>query len=456
MIRITRGLLFLFFPFFSLMAQEGVSKSVSITVYNANLGVVKDVRNVNIPSGRSELKIRNVAQLIDPTSVHIKLDGEVIEQNYQYDLVNLDKILQKYIDKEIQLVSETNEVITGRLLSNYGGQIVIEKKEGGLVMLPSTEKYRFSVGSLPEGLITVPTLVWLINSNSANDQEIELSYQTAGMNWHAEYVAVLNENDTRLDLNSWVSIENNSGAAYNNATLKLVAGDVNIIQPQPQYDMMEEKREMMAAAPQQFAERQFFEYHIYDLNRPTTLANNETKQISLFTASNINITKKYLYRNDYHWYSRPAQQNNKVSVAVEFVNSEGNNLGMPFPKGKVRVYKTDGNAAEFIGEDLVDHTPKDEKIKLKIGEAFDIRVEDKMTENRRITDKVYEQDYEITFRNRKNEDVVIDVERILGTNWEILSSSIKFEKQDASTILFKVPVNKNSETTLKFKVRYTY
>lgn len=456
MIRMAKGLLFLFFPFFTIMAQEGVSKSLSITVYNANLGVVKDVRNVNIPSGNSELKIRNVAQLIDPTSVHIKLDGEVIEQNYQYDLVSLDKILQKYIDKEIQLVSENNEVITGRLLSNYGGQIVIEKKEGGLVMLPSTEKYRFSVGSLPEGLITVPTLVWLINSNGAKDQEIELSYQTAGMNWHAEYVAVLNENDTKLDLNSWVSIENNSGAAYKNATLKLVAGDVNIIQSQPQYDLMEERKEMMAAAPSQFGEREFFEYHIYDLNRPTTLANNETKQISLFTASNINITKKYLYRNDFHWYSRPAEQNNKVSVAVEFVNSEGNNLGMPFPKGKVRVYKTDGSSAEFIGEDLVDHTPKDEKVKLKIGEAFDIRVEDKMTENRRITDKVYEQDYEITFRNRKNEDIVIDVERILGNNWEILSSSIKFEKQDASTILFKVPVAKNSETTLKYKVRYTY
>jgi len=457
MVKFSKWLIVLFLPLISVTGQENDSKSVSITVYNANLGVVKDVRNVDISSGRSELRIRNVAQLIDPTSVHIKLNGEVIEQNYQYDLVNFDKILQKYIDKEIQLVSEKDEVITGRLLSNYGGQLVLERTEGGLLMLPSTEKYRLAVGSLPEGLITVPTLVWAINSNSGGNQDIELSYQTGGMNWHAEYVAVLNDKDTKLDLNSWVSIDNHSGAAYKNATLKLVAGDVNLIQP-PVYmrdDIRLEKMET-AAAPSQFAEREFFEYHLYDLSRPTTLANNETKQISLFTAGDINITKKYLYRSGESIYTRPADNPNKVSVAVEFVNSKGNNLGMPMPKGKVRVYKADGNSQEFIGEDLLDHTPKDETVKLKIGEAFDIRVEDKMVENRRITEKVYEQEYEVLFKNRKNEDVTIDVERFLGTNWEILSSSIKHEKKDASTITFKVPVKKNSETTLRFKVRYTY
>lgn len=456
MVKVSRWLVLFFLPFIVLNGQESDSKSVSITVYNANLGVVKDIRSIDIPSGRSEIKIRNVAQHIDPTSVHIKLDGEVIEQNYQYDLVNFDKILHKYIDKEIQVVTEKDEVISGRLLSNYGGQIVLERKEGGLLMLPNTEDYRFTVGALPEGLITNPTLVWQINSNGSKKQDIELSYQTGGMNWHAEYVAVLNENDTRLDLNSWVSVENNSGASYKNATLKLVAGDVNLVRPQYEFDAMEKREQvMMAGAPSQFAERQFFEYHIYDLSRPTTLANNETKQISLFTAGDIGITKKYLYKGGMNIYGRSADQN-KVSVVVEFLNSKNNNLGMPMPKGKVRVYKNDGNSAEFIGEDLIDHTPKDENIKLKIGEAFDIRVEDKMTENRRITDKVHEQTHEIKLKNRKDEDIIVDVERTMGLNWEILSSSIKYEKQDASTILFKVPVKKNSEATLTYKVRYTY
>ena len=172
---------------------------------------------MDIKSGTSKIFLTDVAQFIDPTSVHIKLNGEVIEQNYQYDLVSLDKILQKYIDKEIQLIGENNEFIEGKLLSSFAGQIVIEKKEGGLMMIPNTAKYRFSVGSLPEGLITKPTLVWTVDSKSSGKQNVEISYQTSGMNWHAEYVAVLNQNDTKLDLNSWVSVENNSGATYKNA-----------------------------------------------------------------------------------------------------------------------------------------------------------------------------------------------------------------------------------------------
>ncbi|MCB0751854.1 MAG: hypothetical protein KDC52_10300, partial [Ignavibacteriae bacterium] len=214
----------------NLSAQEAVQKELAVTVYNSNLGVIKDIRNINLNSGASEVAITDVAKLIDPTSVHIKFNGEVLEQNYQYDLVSLDKILQKYVDKNVQLINENNELVEGKLLSALGGQIVLETKEGGLTMLPSTAKYRFNVGSLPEGLITKPTLVWQLNSNKSGNQDVEVSYQTQGMNWHTEYVAVLNKDDTKLDLNAWVSIENNSGSTYKNAKLKLVAGDVNRVQ----------------------------------------------------------------------------------------------------------------------------------------------------------------------------------------------------------------------------------
>ncbi|HEX2869130.1 MAG TPA: DUF4139 domain-containing protein [Ignavibacteriales bacterium] len=449
---------FLFLSVLPAQAQEAAQKSLSVTVYNQNLGVIRDVRRLHVNSGQSEISIRDVAQLIDPTSVHINLQGEVLEQNYQYDLVSMEKILQKYLDQNIQLIGEKDELLEGRLLSAQGSQIVLLKKDGGLIMLPNTEKYRISVGSLPEGLITRPTLVWTVKAPSAKDQDVEVSYQTAGMNWHAEYVAVLNENDTKISLNSWVSIENQSGTAYKNASLKLVAGNLNLIsQRQPGPVFRKEVTDLAATSVQQFQEREFFEYHIYDLERPATLSNNESKQISLFQADNINVTKKYLYRSGFPYYSYGQQnQKPKVAVAVEFENTQKNNLGLPMPAGKVRVYKSDGKTVEFVGEDMIDHTPKDEKIKLKIGDAFDIVAEETQTDNVRISDKVYEQAYEIKLRNRKKEDVTVDVERLLGLNWEILSSSIEYQKKDAQTVTFKVPVKKNEETVLKFRVRYAY
>lgn len=440
-----------------LLAQETNQKSVAITVYNQNLGVVKDVREIDISSGISIIKLTDVAQYIDPTSVHIDIDGEVLEQNFQYDLVSMDKILKKYLDKNIQLVGEKGEFIEGKLLSANGLQIVLQKNDGGLIMLPSAGKYQISVGSLPEGLITRPTLIWMVNSNSSGKQDIEVSYQTSGMNWHAEYVVVLNEDDTKLDLNSWVSVENKSGSTYKNAKLKLVAGDVNLVKNnnynQPQHDRVYAAKSMQVA--EQFNEKSFFEYHIYDLQRKTTLANNETKQISLFEAADVKAEKRYYYGNSNNYYGSSTQKG-KVSIIVEFENSETNNLAKPMPKGKVRVYKSDGDALEFIGEDMIDHTPKKEKVKLKIGEAFDIVVNDVQTENKKITDRVYEQFYEVTITNRKKEDIVVDVERTMGLNWEILSSSVSYEKKDSQRILFKVPVKKDAKTVLKYKVRYVH
>ncbi|OGU47291.1 MAG: hypothetical protein A2000_04085 [Ignavibacteria bacterium GWB2_36_8] len=452
------SLLFLALSANYLLAQQADQKSVAVTVYNSNLGVVKDLRTINIKSGTSQIAVTDVAQFIDPTSVHISLNGEVIEQNYQYDLVSLDKILQKYIDKEIQLIGENSELIEGRLLSAFAGQIVLEKKEGGLLMLPNLSKYRFSVGALPEGLITKPTLLWTVNSPATGKQDVEISYQTSGMNWHAEYVAVLNSDDTELDLNSWVSVENKSGTTYKNAVLKLVAGDINLVKEQPMYDYR--VQEMMVKSEgisqPQFQEKEFFEYHIYNLQRPTTLANNETKQISLFESPGVKAVKKYFYKSgQYGYYGNPSQTG-KVSVVVEFENKEENNMGVPMPKGKVRMYKSDGSTLEFVGEDLIDHTPRNENVRLKIGEAFDVVVEDVQTENKKITDRVWEQAYEVKFKNRKKEDITVEVERFLGVNWEILNSSLAYEKKDAQNIIFKVPVPEDGETVLKYRVRYRY
>ena len=433
-----------------LFAQQENQKSLSVTVYNQNLGVVRDVRNIDLKSGVSNIAITDVAQSIDPTSVHIKLNGEVLEQNYQYDLVSLDKILQKYIDNKIRLIGNNNEIIEGTLLSSNAGQIVLRKPDGGLLMLPNSGNYRFSVGSLPEGLITKPTLLWMVNTPKSGKQNVEISYQTTGMNWHAEYVALLNNSDTKIDLNCWVSIENNSGANYKNANLKLVAGDVNLVSnaPRPLYDMALQKTN---TSGEQFQERGFFEYHIYDLQRPTTLAQNETKQISLFETPGIKINKKYYYGGSNYY----GNNSRKVAVIVEFDNTKENGLGIPLPKGKIRIYKTDGESNEFIGEDLIDHTPNKERIKLRIGNAFDVLAEESQTDHRKISSKVFEDTYQITLKNRKQEDITVEVERNLGLNWEIINSSLKYTKKNAQTIIFEVPVQKDSETKLTYTVRYS-
>jgi hypothetical protein len=450
--KIFNSVLFLL-PFLFLVAQETNQRSVAITVYNNNLGVVKDVRSFDISSGTSIIKLTDVAQYIDPTSVHIGIDGEVLEQNYQYDLVSIDKILKKYIDKNIQLINEKGELLEGKLLTANSNQIVLKKKDGGLLMLPNTNKYQISVGQLPDGLITKPTLVWMVNSEKDGKQDVEVSYQTSGMDWHAEYVVVLNKDDTKLDLNSWVSVDNNSGATFKNAKLKLVAGDINMVKPE--YNDRRFNSDMVMAMKTtptpQFEEKSFFEYHIYNLQRPTTLSNNETKQIALFDAKNVEVNKKYYYKSR----SYGNNLNGKVSVVIEFKNSKANNLDVPMPKGKVRVYKSDGDALEFIGEDRIDHTPKKEKIKLRIGEAFDIVVKETQTNHKKIADKVYEQEFEVKIKNHKNEKLVVEVERSLGFNWEILHSTLDYKKINSRNVLFKVPVNADGETVLKYKVRYS-
>ena len=431
------------------LAQNSDQKSVAVTIYNNNLGVVKDIRTIDLQEGYSEISITDVAEQIDPTSVHIDFDGEVIEQNYQYDLVSLNKILERYIDKNVRMIDEQGNIIEGKLLSSLGGQAVIKKNDGTLVMLRISDKYRITVDDLPEGLITKPTLQWKINSNSGGEQDVEISYQTRGMRWSAEYVAVLNEDDTELALNAWVSIENNSGTTYKDADLKLVAGDVNLVT----YANGKIRRDALmmaeaAKADRQFDEREFFEYHIYDLQRKSTIKNNENKQVSLFETDNVKATKKYLFKAN--------SRNNNVGVYISFENKEEYGLGIPMPKGKIRMMKSDGNSVEFIGEDMIDHTPRNEKLELKIGNAFDLLGEERMTESKRLSDKVTQNSFEVKLTNRKSEDVVIEVERNLGLNWEVVDSSIDFEKKDARTILFKVPVKSDSEFTFDYTIRYNY
>jgi hypothetical protein len=391
--------------------------------------------------------------MINPATVKISFNGSVLEQNYQYDLVSAEKILQRFIDREVQFIDDKGTIIRGTLLSAQGGSAVIRSANGGLIMLPGLGKYQITVDELPGGLITRPTLLWKIDAERAGSQNIEMTYQTGGMSWQAEYVAVLKDNDTKLDLNAWVNLTNNSGAAFKNANLKLVAGSVNRVRPPARNYVYEEGFAMAAkTADSQFESGGLFEYHMYTLQRPTDLLQNESKQIALFDASGIPVVKRYRYFGE---GQRGQGVSEPVSVQVEFMNESANGLGIPMPMGIVRVNQASGGSVEFVGEDRINHTPRDEKITLTLGQAFDILGETTMTDQRRITDRVNEMSYKVVLKNRKDTAVTIEVERNLWGNWEVLRSSREYRKLNANKIAFDVPVPPNSEVEVTYTVRIT-
>jgi hypothetical protein len=427
--------------------------SVNVTIYNDNLGVVREVRTFEIPRGTSDLRVTDVASMINPATVKISFNGSVLEQNYQYDLVSAEKILQRFIDREVQLIDEKGSIIRGTLLSTQDGSAVIRSATGGLIMLPGLSKYQITVDELPGGLITRPTLLWKVQTDRAGSQNVEMTYQTGGMSWQAEYVAVLKDNDTKLDLNAWVNLTNNSGATFRNAQLKLVAGNVNRIRP-PSRDYVYEAGFAMAAkvADSQFDSAGLFEYHMYTLQRPTDLMQNESKQIALFDAAGIPVVKRYRYLGE---GQRGQGVGEPVTVQVEFKNAAANKLGIPMPMGIVRVNQASGGSVEFVGEDRINHTPRDEKITLTLGQAFDILGETTTTEQRRISDRVTEMSYKVVLKNRKDTAVTIEVERNFWGNWEMVRNSRDYRKINANKIAFDVPVPANSEVEVTYTVRIT-
>jgi len=450
------GKLFITIFLLTLLAGNILPAELAVTVYNENMALVKDQRALNFESGRFEYSLTNVPSQIDPTSVHFKLlenpeGAALLEQNYRYDLVGFGKIMEKYLDKQIEMIHEDGRVYSGTLLAHDGKTVTLLKPSGSLEVLVTEKLTKFDFPRLPEGLITKPTLVWLFDSDLSGKQEAEISYITKGMNWHAEYVGVVSDDEKMLDLAAWVSIENNSGATYKDAKLKLVAGDVNIIQPRPRgFGALEMDLYAKAQAPG-FEEKAFFEYHLYTLPRTTSLANNEIKQISLFEPATTPVIKKYVYMG---WSGAK-----DVKVNLEFVNSKAHGLGLPLPAGKIRVMKRDTDGAmEFIGENMIDHTPRDEKLELYLGNAFDLVCARVVKDSRKVSRQVQEEDIEIKLKNHKEDEAVeiIVRERISARDWEILSANFEYERKDAQTVEFTIPVEAGQEKVLNYTVRLEY
>jgi len=443
----------------TLAVTREVQKDVMVTIYNGNLGLVKDVREVRLPVGLTEAQFMDVAALIDPTSVHLKslTDAtglKILEQNYEYDLLSSDKLLEKYVGKTVRLYQSDGTFHEAKLLSTAGpvfeinGQIHLGYS--GRMVLPS----------LPDNLVAKPTLVWLLRNQTAAVQKIEASYLTGGITWKADYVMVVNDTDSQSDLTGWVTIDNKSGAIYANAALKLVAGDVNRAR-----DGRREGRVMELAAKaasardasRDFAEEGFFEYHLYTLDGRTTLKNQQTKQLALLSAAGVPVTKHLMYygAQDYYRnsYGMPIS-NQKVAVLLELKNSTENRLGVPLPKGKVRVYKADSaGSQQFIGEDWIDHTPKNERVKIKLGDAFDVVGERTQKEWRKLGPGLWEVEWEISLRNHKKQDQTVTVIEPVPGDWQVLHATHAFEKPEAHTLRFSIAVPKEGAAKLVYRVR---
>lgn len=438
--------------------------------------VVRQDRTLDIAKGRSTLTFDGVAALIEPTTVMFAsltdpAGTSVIEQNYQFDLASPQKMLERYVGKQVSI-----DGIDGELLSASGG-VLIREPSGKVRWNQSFNTITFP--SLADGMVLKPTLVWDVSSDKGGPQRTRVSYQTEGITWWSDYNFTWkpgkDANAGSLDVGAWVSILNQSGAAYPDAQLKLIAGDVHRAPPPGQnYPASAPARREMAADQDGagFQEKAFFEYHLYTLGRPATIPENSTKQVELFeTARDVPAKKVLVYYGTPGWqsfFSSPAtdrdlgmQSSKKVDVYLTFKNSKENGMGMPLPSGRIRVNQLDdaGGSLEFIGEDVIDHTPRDENVLVKMGEAFDVVGERTQTDFAVNLDQDWmTETIEIKIRNHKAEpvDVIVKESLYRWVNWEIVEKSQAFEKQDSRTIHFPVRVEPDKEVTVRYKVKYTW
>jgi hypothetical protein len=442
---------------------------LSITVYNSDVALIRDVRNLQLARGTGQLRFMDIAATVNPATVHFRSltapsQVSVLEQNYEYDLLEPDKLLRKYVGREVTLMrnrqvdGSTRQEEVKALLLSYNAQPVW-KIGNEIVTGLHADHIRFP--ELPDSLYSRPTLIWTVQNDGAARHRVEASYLAGKLAWNADYVLTVARDDTAADLNGWVTLTNGSGTAFRNAKLQLVAGDLNRVRRElgRMADMAE--RSVAAPAAAQMTQEAFSDYHLYTMGRTTTINNNQTKQVSLLEGTGVPVVKRYVVdgqRSYYHNARHPgAPIKDLVQVYYQFKNEAPSGLGVPMPAGVLRVYQQDSKGGmQFVGEDRIAHTPKDETLNVKIGNAFDVVCERNQVDFEKIAPNVYEFEYEITLRNHKATPVMVEVNEPIGGTWRMLSSSHEWTKTAAWASQFKVPVAADGTGVLKYRVRVTY
>jgi hypothetical protein len=442
---------------------------LAVTVYNSDIALVRDVRELTLPRGNSDLQFMDIAATVNPATVHFRSLTEparvnVLEQNYEYDLLEPDKLLRKYVGRDVTLVrrrtenGETREEdVKARLLSYNNAPVWQIGNE--IVTGFSADHIKFP--ELPGNLYTHPTLIWTLDNTGAARHRVEASYLAGKLSWSADYVLTVGRDDKAADLDGWVTLANGSGTSFRNTRLQLVAGDLNRVRQVFAREMdMAAKSAMPAAAPP-MAQESFSDYHLYTLGRKTTINNNETKQVSMLTGTGVPVRKRYVVEGQSFYYRNGQHPGSPIKDAVQvyyqFKNEERAGLGMPMPAGTVRVYQADAKGGtQFVGEDRISHTPKDEELNLKIGNAFDVVCERSQTDFEKIAPNVYEFEYAITLRNHKTTAISVEVNEPIGGTWKMVRSSHEWTKTAAWAAAFAVPVAADGTAVLKYRVRVTY
>jgi hypothetical protein len=442
---------------------------LAVTVYNSDIALVRDVRTLQLPHGSFDLRFMDIAATVNPATVHFRSLTEparvsVLEQNYEYDLLEPEKLLRKYVGRDVTLVrvrqedgSTKQEEVKARLLSYNNAPVWQIGKE--IVTGMYSDHIRFP--ELPENLYTRPTLIWTLDNSGAARHRVEASYLAGKLAWNADYVLTVARDDKAADLDGWVTLSNGSGTSFRNAKLQLVAGDLNRVRQAIARMEADAMRKMVPESRAAMSQESFSDYHLYTLARKTTINNNETKQVSMLTGTGLPVRKRYIvdgqelyYRNAHH---PGAPIKDVVQVYYQFKNEEQAGLGMPMPAGTVRVYQADAKGGtQFVGEDRIDHTPKDETVKLKVGNAFDVVCERNQIDWEKIAANVYEVEYEVTLRNHKPAPIAVEVNEPIGGTWRMLRSSHEWTKTAAWAAQFTVPVAADGTAVLKYRVRVTY
>jgi hypothetical protein len=442
---------------------------LAVTVYNSDIALVRDVRDITLTRGTADLRYMDIAATVNPATVHFRSLTEpsrvsVLEQNYEYDLLEPAKLLRKYVGRDVTLVrrrSENGETreeeVKARLLSDNNGPVW--KVGDDIVTGLSADHIKFP--ELPGNLYTHPTLIWTLDNAGAAKHRVEASYLASKLSWSADYVLTVARDDKTADLDGWVTLVNGSGTSFHKTKLQLVAGDLNRVRQvfNRSMELQASVADRVAAAP--MAQESFSDYHLYTLGRKTTINNDETKQVSMLAGTGIPVRKRYVVDGQSFYYRNPQHPGSPlkdtVQVYYQFKNEERAGLGMPMPAGTVRVYQADSHGGtQFVGEDRIAHTPKDEELNLKIGNAFDVACERKQTDFQKISANVYEVEYAITLRNHKATAIAVEVNEPIGGSWRMLRSSHQWQKSDAWAASFSVPVTADGTAVLTYRARVTY
>ncbi|MBE6449795.1 MAG: DUF4139 domain-containing protein [Alphaproteobacteria bacterium] len=431
-------------------------KMLTMTIYNAGRALVGDVRHVDFSTGRSSLSFEDISNMVLPSSVLFKSDNvRVLEQNFNYDLLSLENLMQKSIGQtvNVEYINEASGQVTNQtaqLLAYTNGKPIL--KIG--TKIETNYPGRVVFNQIPENLSAKPSLVFDVEIDKAVNQEVEISYLTEGISWSADYVIELDKNSL-LDLNGLVTLTNNTAVSYKNARLQLVAGDLNIVRPETKvYGRRNMQTTWALEEAANVMQESIGGYHLYRLARPTDILSNQTKQVSLLSASGVNAIKTYQFEDIISYFSAQDVENLKPVMYLNFKNTKNNLLGKALPKGVVRVYEKDSKGGlVFVGEDRIEHTAVGQDIHLRLGEDFDITAHAKRLSFKELDSKTSIAEFEVSISNAKPITQLIRYSQYLPDGWKILSENAKSQKENSNKIFWDISVPAEGNVILNFKVR---